>query len=177
MTLLDILCQELHYALDKHILPALGNMPQQKLTTQRLQSFYNSKQQEQQSSSSIQTMHKVLHNALKYTVNLRLLSYNPNDYVSLPRQVKRKVKPLTLEQARHLLDVARGGSLEGLLTLALATGMRHGEPESSSVPAPACRTMPLECRAVADFSADGQVIKTRATNELSERDRVPFIGL
>jgi integrase len=115
------------YALDKHILPALGDMQLQKLTTHMLQSFYNSKQKEHQSPSSIQTMHKVLHKALDYAVHIRLLSYNPSDHVSLPRQVKRKVKPLTLEQARHLLHVAQGSSLEGFLTLVLATGLRHGE--------------------------------------------------
>jgi integrase len=115
------------YALDKHILPALGDIQLQRLTTQKLQSFYNSKQKERQSPSSIQTMHKVLHGALDYAVNIHLLAYNPSDHVSLPRQVKRKAKPLTLEQARHLVHVARGSSLEGFLTLALATGMRHGE--------------------------------------------------
>ena len=52
-----------------------------------------------------------------------------------------------------------------------------GELESSSVPVPVCRTMSLECRTVADFSADGQVVKTRAANELSDRDRVPCSGL
>ena len=38
------------YAMDKHILPALGDIPLHKLTTQRIQSFYNGKQKENETS-------------------------------------------------------------------------------------------------------------------------------
>ncbi len=114
-------------ALDKHILPVLGDIPLQKLTTQRIQTFFNKKLDEHQSPSSLHTMHNVLHGALDYAVHIHLISYNPGDHISLPRQVKRKVTPLTLEQARQLLKAAEGTSLEVLVTLALTTGMRHGE--------------------------------------------------
>jgi integrase len=40
---------------------------------------------------------------------------------------KRDIQPLDQEQAKHLLVVARDSSLECLLTLAVATGMRLGE--------------------------------------------------
>ncbi len=111
----------------KHIVPELGNVPLQKLTPQMIQTFYNSKIKEGQSSSSIRTMHKVLHGALAYAVKARLLPYNPSDNTSFPKLTKRKVKPLTLEQGQQLLHAAQGHHLEMLLTLALTTGMRHGE--------------------------------------------------
>jgi integrase len=114
-------------ALDTHILPELGNIPIQKVTTQRLQSFYNAKLKAGQSPSSVHTMHKILHKALAYAMRVHLIAFNPADYIALPRQTKRKVVPLTLEQARHLLTVAQGTHLEMLVTLALTTGMRHGE--------------------------------------------------
>jgi len=115
------------YTLDKDIIPALGDIQLQKLTTQRIQTFYNDKQRDGFSPSAIITMHKVLHQGLDYAVRTRLISHNPSSNASLPREIKRKVKPLTLEQARHLLTVAKGHPLEVFITLALATGMRHGE--------------------------------------------------
>jgi integrase len=114
-------------ALYKHILPALGDIPLQKLTTQRIQAFYNTKLREHQSSSSVHTMHKILHKALDYAVHIHLIPFNPSDHITLPPQAKRKVPLITLEQARHLLRVAEGSRLEMLLILALTTGMRHGE--------------------------------------------------
>jgi integrase len=52
---------------------------------------------------------------------------NPCDSVTLPRQVRYEIHPLTKEQAQRLLSIAKGHLLEGLLTMALATGMRKGE--------------------------------------------------
>ncbi len=56
-----------------------------------------------------------------------LVSRNVCESVSSPRVVKRRAKPLTVEQARKLLEAARGHRLEVLLTLAVVTGMRRGE--------------------------------------------------
>ncbi len=47
--------------------------------------------------------------------------------VKQPRPVKYEAHPLAKEQAKQLLDVAKGGPLEGLITLAVAIGMRRGE--------------------------------------------------
>ncbi len=114
-------------ALDTYIIPVLGDIQLQKLTTQQIQTFYNNKQKEGLSPSSIITMHKVLHQGLEYAVRIHLISHNPSNSASLPKQTKRKVKPLTMEQARHLLKIAKGHSLEVFIILALTTGMRHGE--------------------------------------------------
>ena len=113
--------------LNNHILPELGQYQLKKLTTQRIQTFYNKKLKEKQSPSSVHSMQKVLHRALDYAVKGRLLSYNPSTGISLPPAKKRKAVSLTLEQAQHLLTVARGHKLEALLAVALTTGMRHGE--------------------------------------------------
>ncbi len=45
----------------------------------------------------------------------------------MPRKTRHEVQLLTREQAQQLLVAARGHSLEGLLTLAVTTGMRVGE--------------------------------------------------
>ena len=113
--------------LNNHILPALGPIPVQGLTAQKVQSFYASKLKEGLSTSSLHTIHKVLHGALDTAVRWNLVARNVCDAVSLPSETSRQVVPLTPEQAQHLLAVVKGHELEALITLALTTGMRHGE--------------------------------------------------
>src|SRR6266700_5560695 len=66
-------------ALNTHILPALGQIQLQKLTTRRIQEFYNKKGKEGQSPSSLRTMQKVLRPALAHAVKGRLINFNPCD--------------------------------------------------------------------------------------------------
>lgn len=113
--------------LDKHILPALGHLPIQKLTPQHVQAFYSRKQQEGLSAKSVNNIHGMLHKALDHAVRWGLAPRNVCDAVSLPKQSRHETQPLTEKQARQLLVAARGHSLEGLLTLAVTTGMRSGE--------------------------------------------------
>ncbi len=60
----------------------------------------------------------------------KLITHNPCKDVSLPKEVHRKVQPLTPEQAQHLLAVVRGQKLEALLALAVTAALRHGEMTS-----------------------------------------------
>jgi integrase len=113
--------------LNNHILPALGHVPLHKLTAQKVQSFYTSKRQKGLSPSSLHAIHKVLHSALDMAVRWNLVTRNVCDAVSLPGETARQVEPLNPEQAQHLLAVVKGHELETLITLALTTGMRHGE--------------------------------------------------
>jgi integrase len=113
--------------LDKHVLPTLGRIPIQKLTPQHVQAFYTHKQQEGLSAESVNNIHGMLHKALDHAVRWGLVPRNVCDTVSLPKQARHEIQPLTEKQARQLLVASRGHSLEGLLTLAVTTGMRSGE--------------------------------------------------
>lgn len=113
--------------LDKHILPALGHIPIQKLTPQHVQAFYSRKQQEGLSAKSVNNIHGMLHKALDHAVRWGLAPRNVCDAVSLPKQSRHETQPLTEKQARQLLVSAQGHKLEGLLTLAITSGMREGE--------------------------------------------------
>jgi integrase len=113
--------------LDKHIFPALGHIAIQKLTPQRVQAFYTRKLQEGLSAKSVNNIHGMLHKALDQALRWGLVPRNVCDAVSLPKQTRHEIQPLTEKQARQLLVAARGHSLEGLLTLAVTTGMRAGE--------------------------------------------------
>jgi len=113
--------------LDLHILPNLGSLQMQKLSPQHVQSFYASKLKEGLSARSVRILHAVLHKALDNAVRTNLVTRNVCNAVTPPRLTKYEIQPLSEEQARMLLDVARGHRLEALLTLAITTGMRRGE--------------------------------------------------
>ena len=113
--------------LNKHILPALGHVPLQKLTPQQVQALYAQKMKDGLTPGSVRNIHTVLHKALENAVRWGLVARNVCDAVSPPRTAKREIQPLTREQAQQLLEAARGHRLEVLLLLAIATGARRGE--------------------------------------------------
>jgi integrase len=110
-----------------HILPELGHVKLQQLSIQQVERFYTHKQEEGLSASRIRAIHRVLHQALAYAVRTNLVPRNVCDAVRLPRLGRRERQPLSVEQARRLLDVAKGHQLESIVTMALLTGMREGE--------------------------------------------------
>jgi integrase len=110
-----------------HIAPALGKLPLQKLTGQHLQRLYTQKLESGLSPTTVTAIHNMLHTALDNAMKLGLLTRNVCETVSPPRKIRKEIKPLTPEQARRLLDAAKGHPQEALFVLALATGMRRGE--------------------------------------------------
>lgn len=113
--------------LDNHLIPVLGHIQMQKLTPQDVQSLYTQKLKEGLSSRTLRTTHAILHKALDDAVRWKFIVQNVCDLVSPPRLTKHEIQTLSQEQARKLLEVARGHRLEALLTVAVATGMRRGE--------------------------------------------------
>jgi integrase len=123
----DSSCTNYRYQIDAHLIPALGHIPLQKLTPAQIQKCYAGLLEEGLKASSIHSLHIVFKSALADAVEWDKIGRNPCDKVKLPRKEKRDIMPLTQDQARSLLQAATGHWLEGLLTLALATGMRQGE--------------------------------------------------
>jgi integrase len=56
-----------------------------------------------------------------------MVHYNAAAMVSPPRGTRREARALSPEEARCLLDAARGDRLEALYSVALAMGLRQGE--------------------------------------------------
>ncbi len=119
--------EEYRTTLNNHLIPGLGHIRLQKLTTQQIQSFYAKKQKEGFSAHRVKTIHAVLHTALEHAKRIKLVGSNVSDDVELPRIEQREIQPLTPEQAQLLLQKVSEHHLEALLTLALVTGMRKGE--------------------------------------------------
>ena len=108
-------------------------------------------------------------------VKAGLVSKNVCESVTAPRIVKRRARPLTVEQARQLLEAARGHRLEVLLTLAVVTGMRRGELLAmrwSDVELE--RRVLLVCRTV-DYIAHYGHVETEPKTESGLRQIVRFL--
>src|ERR687897_2789547 len=56
-----------------------------------------------------------------------LIPRNPADSVKAPTPTPKEMHPLSAQEARQLLEAARGDRLEVLYVLAVHTGMRRGE--------------------------------------------------
>jgi integrase len=114
---------------DKHVVPALGNVTLSKLTPAHLQGFYRSKLDSDLSPRTVQYIHVVVHRALKQALRWGLVTRNVAEAVDPPRVPKKDFTPLSPEQARTFLEAANeaGDRLEALYVLAIHTGMRQGE--------------------------------------------------
>jgi integrase len=75
----------------------------------------------------VRKYHNVLHRALHQAKRWGLVTLNVTEATDPPREASEEIRPLSEEEARRLLDAARGDSLEALYVLALTTGMRQGE--------------------------------------------------
>ncbi len=113
--------------LNRHIIPVIGRIQLNKLTVEHVQALYARKLQEGYKPSTIHATHELIHRGLDQAVRWKQVIENVSAHVSLPRVGKQEKLTLTTEQARKLLDTAKGHLLETLLTVALATGMRRGE--------------------------------------------------
>jgi integrase len=117
-----------------HVLPNLGRVPLARLTPQEVQGWLNDLQagdeeRERQplSPRTCAYARAILRSALTQALRWGLVARNAAALVEPPRIKKGEIKPLTPQQARRLLKEVRGHRLAGLVTVALALGLRLGE--------------------------------------------------
>ncbi|MDO8615019.1 MAG: site-specific integrase [Dehalococcoidia bacterium] len=110
-----------------HALPAIGRLPLSKLAPQQLQALYAEMQANGSAPATIRQLHAVVHRALRQALRWNLVARNVADLVTAPRVPRTEMQVLSPEEARCLLEAARGDRLEALYVLALTTGMRQGE--------------------------------------------------
>lgn len=110
-----------------HIVMALGKKKLKTLNAADVQRFYRDKLDTNLSSATVHKLHVLLHKALKQAERWGLVLRNVADDVNPPKVHKDEVRPLTHEQARKLLDTARGDRLEALYVVAIQSGVRQGE--------------------------------------------------
>lgn len=110
-----------------HIVPALGRVKRKALTPVHVRNFYREKLDGGLSSATVRKMHGVLQKALDQAVSDGLIPRNAAKGIKLPQGKKKEIRPLSPDEARALLDAARGDRLEALYVLAISTGLREGE--------------------------------------------------
>lgn len=110
-----------------HLKPALGRVKLSKLTPAHVQGLYRDKLDSGLSPATVQKIHAVLHKGLNQALKWNMIPRNVADAVKAPRPDPKEMHPLSPDEARKLIEAARGDKLEALYILAVHTGMRQGE--------------------------------------------------
>lgn len=114
------------------IIPALGRYPLSQFDPHLIQTFYNSLlrgkgRAKPLSPKSIRNIHGILSKCLSTAVKLEYMRRNPAESVTLPRVVKKEIKPLTDEQVRQMVAQAGNDGFGTLFKVVVFTGLRLGE--------------------------------------------------
>ena len=127
--------------IENHIIPELGDIKLDKLTTIRIQKFYNDLQKNgrvqrykhielQDKGLSVRVVrgiHTLLNNCLEQAVAERLILANPAKGCRLPKLEKREMKILPEDKIGPYLAEAERRGLLAAFYLELTTGLRRGE--------------------------------------------------
>ena len=127
--------------IEKHIVPGIGNIKLDKLTTLQIQQFYNKLKTSGRvqryehielkdkglSNRFIRGVHGVLNSALEQAVKERLITSNPAEGCKLPKIEKKEMKVLLPEQIGAYLQEANRRGLLPAYYLELTSGLRRGE--------------------------------------------------
>ncbi len=127
--------------INNHIIPELGDIKLDKLTTIQIQKFYNDLQKNGRvqryqhielknkglSVRVVHGIHTLLNNCLEQAVAERLILVNPARGCKLPKMEKREMKVLPKEKIRPYLMEANKRGLLAAYYLELTTGLRRGE--------------------------------------------------
>jgi len=110
-----------------HLVPELGRLPLQKLEPQHVRAMLSRKLGAGLSARSVTYLRVVLRAALNQARKWNLVARNVAELVEPPKCERFRIEPLSPEQARALLEAAKGSRLEALYAVALACGLRMGE--------------------------------------------------
>lgn len=111
----------------RHILPVLGSKPLGKLKSQDVQAWVAHEIGQGIAPSTVRTMLIVLRTALSQAVKWEIIPRNVASYARPPQVPPTKVRVLTPDEARRLLDAAVGDRYEALYVVGLSIGLRMGE--------------------------------------------------
>ena len=128
-----------HRNIEQHIIPAIGDIPLNKLTTRDLQKLYNDLQSNGRlrkvqkkkkpglSNSTVRGIHMMLHNALDRAVKEKRILSNPTENCIIPKIEKQEMKILHPDHISAYLDAAEQRGALPMFYLELVSGLRKGE--------------------------------------------------
>jgi integrase len=89
--------------------------------------MYSAKLESGLSTTTVRHIHACLHAALEYGVRHGVVARNVADHVDAPQFARLDRIVLSADEAKRLLDSAKGTRWEANFVLALCTGLREGE--------------------------------------------------
>jgi integrase len=109
------------------IKPALGQRKLKNLAPDHVQYFYQSKLDAGFAPGTARLMHGILHKALEQAVRWGNIPPNVCKATTPPKPDPEEIHPRDAEQAKRILEAARGNRLEAVYVLAVTAGLRIGE--------------------------------------------------
>ena len=124
--------------IEQYTVPRIGSVKLKKLTTRHLQKLYKEllesgrihvgkHQDKGLSTTTVHSVHLMLHCALDRAVKERLIPRNPSEDCIVPKPRKLDMKILPPEHIHAYLEAARARGLLPMFYLELASGLRKGE--------------------------------------------------
>lgn len=116
-----------------YIVPALGDTKLSQLSLPDIDQLYADMGRVQRgkkkglSARTVRYTHSVLRSALNHAVKGRLLSHNPTDHATLPRQDRKEMLCLKPTEANAFLRAAREDRWHALWEILVLSGLRPGE--------------------------------------------------
>lgn len=114
-------------AMTNHVLPALGDTRLTKLTALDLQSLYANRIAAGLSTTTVNSLHAVIHRALRQAVQWDMLDRNVASLAEAPRPRELPVITWSAAEAGRVLAAADTTPLAALWRLAILCGLRRGE--------------------------------------------------
>lgn len=125
--------------IDTYAIPRIGKIKLKKLTSRDLQKLYKDLMEKGRvntksghgnpglSSTTVRSVHLMLHCAFERAVKERLIPRNPTDDCIAPKVRKMEMKILAPEHIKSYLDAAQARELLPMFYLELVSGLRKGE--------------------------------------------------
>jgi integrase len=114
--------------LNRYVLPGIDHVQLAKLGPQHVQAIMRGLEGRGLSAATRRQARAILRRALRDAERWGFVTRNAAALVNAPRSEASKLDDvLSLDEARALLDTARGTRLEALVTVVLAIGLRKGE--------------------------------------------------
>jgi integrase len=113
--------------LSLYVLPTLGALRLDKITSSQIERLYAAKLAGGLSPQTVALVHHMLHALLRAAKKRRLLAAPPTELVDPPRVTKYVARTLTIAEARQLLEAVATHRYGPMWTFMLGTGCRYGE--------------------------------------------------
>lgn len=116
------------FLVNKHILPALGDLQLGEIKPRHIQNLYNDIiESGRLSGENLQKIHTLINESLKKAAGWDMIIKNPAAVVDRPKAAPKEMMYWTDEESHLFLEAARGDNLFCAFLLAITTGMRQGE--------------------------------------------------